>query len=452
MGEIDRSFFVRKRIKRYKKWFIFLFCFGVTISIALLYIHEWNKMPDVIYIQAGEEEVLDFHVPATGEIYKESIETGFYLEDTVDFAKQETLDLSQTNDIASLEVDFMKDVILTAGSADTYCADLKLFGFLPYKTVRIEALETYSVIPSGSMIGIYIKLDGVYVIDTGDFQAQDGNNVSPSNGKLEEGDYIIAVNGEEVVRKKDFTEMVKESKGNILQLTIVRDDKKVMVEVQPVLAVDGTYKIGAWVRDSLQGVGTMTFTDIEGNYAALGHGIRDVDTNELVKISSGSLFETSIVSIQRGEKGEPGEITGLIQYEQDKVIGEIVYNSTEGIRGSITNTDWSSENEYTPIPIGLKQDLELGEAYIISDVSGESREYSIEIIDINYNSSESKKSMTLKVTDQRLLELTGGIVQGMSGSPILQNGRIVGAVTHVLVNDPTRGYGIFIENMLETVE
>lgn len=445
MGDIDKSFFIRKRIKIYRRCLMFFLGFGIVIGVACFYFYEWNRMPDVIYIQAGKEEVLDFNVPATGEIYKESIEAGFYvgnkMEDAVNLNSQET--------VTSLEVDFMNDVIMSGKSGETYCADLKLFGFLPYKTVRIRTMDTYSVIPSGSMIGIYIKMDGVYVIDTGEFKAYDGENVSPGNGKLEAGDYIIAVNGEEVKRKKDFTELVKASDGKILNLTVVRDDKKLLVTLQPVLASDGTYKIGAWIRDSLQGVGTMTFMDAEGNYAALGHGIRDMDTNELVKMSNGSLFETSIVSIHRGEKGEPGEITGLIQYEQDKIIGEISYNGVEGIQGSITNEQWTSENEYAPIPIGFKQDLELGEAFIISDVTGESEEYAVEIIDINYNNTQSKKSMTIKVTDERLLKLTGGIVQGMSGSPIVQNGRIVGAVTHVLVNDPEKGYGIFIENMLD---
>lgn len=445
MGDIDRSFFIRKRIKIYRRCLLFFIGFGIVIGIVFFYIYEWNKMPDVIYIQAGEEEVLDFNVPATGEIYKESIEAGFYVGNKV----EDAVDLDSEEHITFLEVDFMNDVIITGKSGENYCADLKLLGFIPYKTVRIQAMDTYSVIPSGSMIGIYIKMDGIYVIDTGDFKAYNGENVSPGNGKLQAGDYIIAVNGEEVKRKKDFTELVKASEGKTLNLTVVRDDKRILVELRPVLAEDGTYKIGAWIRDSLQGVGTMTFIDAEGNYAALGHGIRDMDTNDLVKISNGSLFETSIVSIHRGEKGEPGEITGLIQYEQDKMIGEIVYNGAEGIQGSVTNEKWSSENEYEPMPIGLKQDVELGEAYIISDVTGESKQYAVDITDINYNNTESKKSMTIKVTDEELLELTGGIVQGMSGSPIIQNGKIIGAVTHVLVNDPEKGYGIFIEEMLE---
>ena len=181
----------------------------------------------------------------------------------------------------------------------------------------------------------------------------------------------------------------------------------------------------------------------------MGHAVRDADTNELIQISSGTLYETKIVSISPGKSGEPGEITGLIQYEKSKQIGDIEGNTIAGIYGCVTKKDWAESSFHQPMEVALKQEIELGEAYIISDITGTCEKYAVEIIDIKYNSSENKKAITLRVTDEKLLELTGGIVQGMSGSPIIQNEKLIGAVTHVLVNEPEKGYGIFIENMLK---
>lgn len=443
MSNIDYRFMQYRRMRIVRKILFFMLGFGAVIAFAAYYIYEWNRMPEIIYVETGTEQVIDLNIPASGELYKESIETGAYTEPAI-----ESLSRSSVYE-DTLEIDFSKEIVLSGATNDVYCADLKLFGILPYKTVRIESLETYEVIPSGQTIGIYVKMDGVYVIDIGDFQSQAGGAVMPCAEKLQSGDYIIAVDGEEVTRKKDFTQLVQNSEGNTMELTIVRNEDELQISITPELALDGKYKIGAWIRDSLQGVGTMTFIDLEGDYVALGHAVRDADTNELVNISSGTLYETSIVSIHRGEEGEPGEITGLIQYDHDKKIGDIEGNTISGIYGEVTKEEWMSGNIEQPMQIALKQEIELGEAYIISAISGNCEKYKVDIIEINYNNNEKKRALTIKVTDEKLLELTGGIVQGMSGSPILQNGRIVGAVTHVLVNDPTRGYGIFIENMLE---
>ena len=442
MGNIDNRFMKYRRLKMYRRIFCFLLGFSSVIAFALFYVYEWNRMPEVIYVEANKEQVLDFGVPARGELYLESVEVGNYVEPAI-----ESISHSSAGSQA-LTIDFSKEIVLSGATDEVYCADLKLFGILPYKTVRIETLDTYEVIPSGQTIGIYVKMDGIYVIDIGDFQSSQGHTVIPCEGKLQSGDYIIAVNGEKLSRKKDFTEIIQTSNGEDLHLTIVREEKELQVSVTPELALDGQYKIGAWIRDSLQGVGTMTFVDTKGEYAALGHAVRDADTNELVSISNGALYETSIVSISRGEEGEPGEITGLIQYDKDKKIGNIEGNTISGIYGDVTKTEWLEGNIEQPMEIALKQEIELGEAYIISAITGECEKYEVEIIDINYNNTEKKRALTIEVTDEKLLELTGGIVQGMSGSPIIQDGKIIGAVTHVLVNEPEKGYGIFLESML----
>ena len=443
MGSIDNSFMKYRRMKRFRKIFCFMLGFGSVMAFAAFYVYEWNRMPETIYIEAGKEQVIDFNVPASGTLYRESVEAGMYMEPAV-----ESLSRGNASD-QSLEIDFSKAIVMNAAEDEVYCADLKLFGVLPYKTVRIESMDTYEVIPSGQTIGIYVKMDGVYVIDVSDFQSYTGKSVMPCEDKLQSGDYIIAVNGKEISRKKDFTEFIQMSAGNALNMKIVRDDEELEVVITPEQALDGQYKIGAWIRDSLQGVGTMTFIEEDGDYAALGHAVRDADTNEVVSISTGALYETSIVSVSKGKEGEPGEVTGLIQYENDKKIGDVLGNTLSGIYGEISNTSWLESSMEEPMPIALKQEIKMGEAYIISSITGECEKYSVEIVDINYNNTENKRALTIKVTDEILLEMTGGIVQGMSGSPILQDGKLIGAVTHVLVNDPTVGYGIFIENMLD---
>lgn len=442
MGEIDNSFLKYRRMKIYRRVLLFVLGFGLTVGTATFYIYEWNRMPDVIYVEADTRQVIDLGIPAKGELYRESIEAGMYTETAVE-------SISKNEPGKSIDIDFSKEIILEGAKEDIYCAKLKLFGILPYKTVYIETVDTYKVIPSGQTIGIYVKMDGIYVIDVGDFKDMNGDVVMPCDNILQVGDYITKVNGEEITRKKDFMELIQNSEGNTLTLTIAREDEEVVVDITPQLALDGTYKIGAWIRDSLQGVGTMTYIEEDGEYSALGHAVRDVDTNELVQISSGALYETSIVSITRGEEGDAGAITGLIQYEKDKKVAEIDDNTLSGIHGTIIKEEWIEGTICEPMEIALKQEIELGEAYILSSVSGACEMYTIEIIDINYNHSEKKRALTIQVTDERLLDKTGGIVQGMSGSPIIQDEKIVGAVTHVLVNDPKKGYGIFIENMLE---
>ena len=308
MGEIENGFMKYKRMKMCRRVLCFMLGFGSVVAFAAFYIYEWNRMPDVIYVESGEEQRIDLGVPAMGELYRESMETGAYPGTAVESISQESV-LPRT-----VVIDFSKEIVLSGSGRNTYCADLKLLGVLPYKTVRIEPVDTYEVIPSGQTIGIYVKLEGIYVIDVGDFKSANGQTVSPCGNLLQSGDYIIKVNGEEVTRKKDFMELVHSCGGKALELTVLRNEETIDLMVVPEPAQDGSYKIGAWIRDSLQGVGTMTYMEADGDYAALGHGVRDVDTNELVNISSGALYETSIVSIHKGEEGEPGSVTGLIQY------------------------------------------------------------------------------------------------------------------------------------------
>ena len=242
--------------------------------------------------------------------------------------------------------------------------------------------------------------------------------------------------------------MVNENQGNPMEMEVMRNEEMIMVSLTPIQTEDGSYKLGLWVRDNIQGIGTLTYIDETGRFGALGHGISDVDTGEQLNIAQGELYDARILSVQKGTSGSPGELRGVIDYQEYLKLGEISRNTSNGITGRLY-TGKGSELHKEAYEIILKQDLQTGPAYILSDVGDGVKEYDIQIVKIDRNAKDSNKSFVIQVTDPELLNKTGGIVQGMSGSPIIQNGKIAGAVTHVLVNDPTRGYGIFIENMLE---
>ena len=216
----------------------------------------------------------------------------------------------------------------------------------------------------------------------------------------------------------------------------------------PVLAEDGSYKLGAWVRDDTQGIGTMTYVDMNGNFGALGHGISDSDTGRVVEIENGALYETEIFGIEKGSAGNPGVMAGVIYYGPGSRLGSVKSNTGCGVFGTVEQAFWDTV-KHPAAEVGHRQDVKRGTAWIRSYVSGKACDYEIEIQRVDYSPSRENKSLVFQVTDERLLRLTGGIVQGMSGSPILQNGKLVGAVTHVFVQDSTRGYGIFVEDMIK---
>jgi stage IV sporulation protein B len=242
---------------------------------------------------------------------------------------------------------------------------------------------------------------------------------------------------------------VENGNGAEITFQVSRQEELVQVKVKPQMDENGTYKMGAWLRDSAQGIGTMTYIDSQNHFGALGHGVNDTDTGELLKLGTGLLYHTDIVAIRRGEKGLPGELTGVIEYSPTQVSGIIASNTSKGIYG-VANDELLGE--YTgeePIPIALKQEVTLGSAQVLCQINGVAKYYDIEITKISTsNTTALNRQLSIKVTDEELLALTGGIVQGMSGAPIIQNGKFVGAVTHVLVQDSAKGYGIFIEDML----
>lgn len=420
---------VRRR-KIYRASLVTALMISFAVLTGSLYYQLDSSIPSVINVRAGEEESLQLGIPARAEI--------------VSVSDQGASNIPE----GAVDIDLSRPVTVKMASDATYQMQVRLFGFLPFKQVGIHVIEDQELIPVGVPIGIYVETEGVLVVGTGEFQGADGMSCSPGKNIVKSGDYVRKVNGVEIYEKEELIRMVEESGGEAVRLTVERNGEIMDLQIKPQRDVNNAYKIGVWVRDNAQGVGTMTYIDNQGNFGALGHGINDVDTSTLMHMEGGMLYETSIVEIKKGEVGNPGEMTGMIVYSDDRILGEIDSNSSRGIFGSCNSRALALGAE-EPLPIGLKQEIEKGPAQILCTVDGSPKYYDVEITAIHLDHDNVNRGIELKVVDERLLEITGGIVQGMSGSPIIQNGKFIGAVTHVLVQDSSRGYGIFIENMLE---
>lgn len=419
-----------------EKYRIFLYCALVCSMGALIftcYFTLWRRVPQNINIKAGVDQTLDLQVPASGELYREAMEVSGIPASNI------------PKD--SIHIDLAKPITIKANEIDKYVLDLRLFGIIPLKTVDVQVIQNKMLIPAGIPIGIYVKTQGVLVIGIGDFSGEDGQKYCPAKYILKSGDYITQVNDETVTGKKDFIEKIKHCEGQELVLKVRRGKETLSLRIKPETNQAGEYKIGIWIRDNAQGVGTMTYLNSNASFGALGHGINDVDTSTLMELEEGTLYHTEIVGITRGSNGSPGELTGYIEYDDANIIGEITENTNEGIFGTCNELVMEAVSA-NALPIGLKQEIRKGTAQIICSLEGTPAYYDVEILEINLNNDNINRGIVLRITDTKLLSLTGGIVQGMSGSPIVQNGKIIGAVTHVLVQDSTSGYGIFIEEML----
>lgn len=328
---------------------------------------------------------------------------------------------------------------------DVFDVDLKIFGIIPFSTASVTVVDETYVSVLGTPFGMKIYTNGVLVIETGDVQTNNGS-INPSNiSGIKIGDYIKRVNGNEISCNEDLSAIVADSAGETLQFDIVRDNKEKSVAVTPVLSVENIYRIGIWVRDSSAGVGTLTFYAPKSDIVCgLGHGICDSDTGELLSVDHGELVGADIISVKKGEPGNPGELKGRFTFDK---ISNIALNNNNGVYGKpYSKMDTSNLTE-----IALKQDVKNGDAQILCTISGGAPSlYSCRIQKRNGAFNSDTQNMIVTVTDEKLLNTTGGIIQGMSGSPILQNGKLIGAVTHVFVDDPTKGYAVYAENMLET--
>ena len=327
---------------------------------------------------------------------------------------------------------------------------VSLFNNFFVKSVDVDVLPRTTVIPVGNLAGVKLYTNGVLVVGMSEIQGDDNRMYKPyEETGIEEGDTIVAINDSTIHSTEDLIQCVNMSLGNELEIEYVRDNQTMQCSMTPVKTADEQYKLGLWVRDSAAGVGTVTFYEPSTkSFAALGHGIVDIDTEQLINISSGEFVTTKILNIQKGEKGEPGRIQGTIDNQQN--IGVISKNTRFGIYGVVDNVLALNLNNSKELEVALRDEIQTGKAKILCTLeNGKTEEYEIEIEEIYKDNNYDNKSMKIKVTDNRLIEKTGGIIQGMSGSPIMQNNKFVGAITHVLVNNPQEGYAVFGDIMIK---
>lgn len=322
---------------------------------------------------------------------------------------------------------------------------LKLFNIIDIKDVKVSVVENTKVIPLGNIIGLKIYSDGVLVIG----MTEVGGEKPYATSDIKEGDLIVSVDNINVTTTQKLIECVNASNGNIIEIKYLRNGEEHVTNIEPIKTANDEYKIGLWVRDGAVGIGTATYYDSNnGKIATLGHGIVDIDTDSLITVESGEITKARISKLKKGVEGTPGEIKGSLV--EDEVIGSISINTGFGIYGNVYSTSSLDLNSTEEMEVALIEDIKKGPAKIILALEdGVRKEYDIEIKKIYKNNTEDNKSMLIEITDQDLIEKTGGIIQGMSGAPIVQNGKFIGAITHVLINNPKQGYALFGETMIK---
>ncbi|MEG0750953.1 MAG: SpoIVB peptidase [Oscillospiraceae bacterium] len=334
---------------------------------------------------------------------------------------------------------------VAAGKIGSYNATLYLFDLLPLKTVRVSRGEKVYLVPGGMTFGVKMFTAGVVVVGLADVRGASGSSCPAREAGIELGDVVLSVDDTKIKGNDDLCAIVEASDGRSLKVEFTRDDVRKTVYLNPICAKNGTgYKAGMWVRDSSAGVGTITYiNEKSGVVAGLGHGVTDSDTGVVMPLASGEIVPVTITGVTRGQAGAAGELKGM--FEQSNPYATLEYNCASGVYGAVTRPFYVGG----ALPVAYKQDIEVGPARVLCTVDGGPPAYYEATIDsINLSDAHPSKNIVIRITDEKLIEKTGGIVQGMSGSPIIQNGCVVGAITHVFVNDPTKGYGVFIENML----
>ena len=404
-------------MKNFKKFLLIL-----TLLVILVYVTNITSIPNNLILLQGENL---------------NIKTLLWLSINYDDGKAIQAVSSEDNKIGE-----------KTGKIDL---SLNFAGF-NIKDLTVNVIPNTVVIPGGEAIGLRLYTSGVLVIGMSEIQGEDNNNYMPyKDSGIKEGDMITKIDDETITCTSDLVTKVNESNGNSVKITYVRDGNNYNTEIIPKKTSENDYKLGLWVRDAASGVGTISFYDPKtGDFGALGHGIMDIDTEELINIAKGDIVTSKIISVVKGEKGKPGELQGSI--DNGKIIGKVYKNTNFGIYGKLDNLN-NLNNNNKEMEVMPRNEVKEGKASILCTLDNNiQEEYEIEIEKTYPSTQRSNKNMIIKVTDERLLEKTGGIVQGMSGSPIIQDGKFVGAVTHVMVNTPEKGYGIFADTMLKQMK
>ncbi|MDF2841937.1 MAG: hypothetical protein K0R00_363 [Herbinix sp.] len=423
--------------KIYRKFLICLFIVNIVVLVFFIYYYIEKSIPNEIKLVVGTEQDFDFNMPMQANIETEDV------------------GVISVNDLRvpanQIDIDLNQPFTLESSQTGKYNVSLKLFGIIDLKNISLDVIETNELIPCGYPIGIYVETDGLLVLGSGRITGADGLNHEPISNKLKSGDYILEINNIKLTEKSELIDEIQKCEGKDVTLLVRRNEEDFTVRITPVKTSSGSYKIGAWIRDNTQGIGTLTFITTDGQFGALGHGITDIDTGLLMDVKQGSIYTAEIMSIIKGKEGAPGELIGMIRQNDRFRIGKITNNTYQGIFGRIGG-NYEEDPLLKPLEIGLKQEVKKGKAVIRCTIDDKIEDFNISIESVDVSNSNHSKGIVLRITDERLLNMTGGIVQGMSGSPIIQNNKIIGAVTHVFIQDSTKGYGTFIENMVNNLE
>lgn len=351
---------------------------------------------------------------------------------------------------ASNDIETSNSINASSGS---YEINLDLFGAIPVKEINVNVIEKTKVVPCGELIGVKMYSKGALVVGFSEVEGMDNKIYKPYESlDIKEGDTILEINETEISSTDELIDQVNKACGKEIKIKYTRADEIKTGTILPVKNSSGEYKIGIWVRDATAGVGTLTFVEPStGNFAALGHGIVDIDTGGIFNIANGQLVGSRLISIKKGEKNDPGEIRGIVNSAE--IIGDISKNTNYGVFGKVSKLNDNEYDDNMEYEVALRSEIKEGEAEIICELENDiKRSYKIKIEKVYTSNNYDNKSMLIKIVDDRLIDKTGGIIQGMSGSPIIQNGKFIGAVTNVLVSDPTTGYAIFGDLMVKQMK
>lgn len=413
---------------------------GIIIAFLIIFFtlfldyYGYYDFPGEIRIIEGKKQEIKLNIPMSLQLFCDG--NNFL-----------TINGSRVNN--SLNLNLKNPVVIQSSKLGTYNLEFRLFGFIPVKKLKVHVMPETKVIPGGHSLGVKLRPNGVIVVGFASVIDENGRKHNPAReAGIEIGDTILMANNKKIYQADELSKIVNQDCDKSMKLTIKRDENIFEINLNAIKSISGAYQIGLWVRDIAAGVGTLTFYDPRtGYYGALGHIISDADTGKIIEIGEGEIIRAKVMSVEPGRKNQPGEKKGMFVHE-DEIIGNIVANTPYGIFGKAYIN--FKNPFYESLPIAPVSQVHEGKAYILTVISGEKIEkYDVEIQKIMRQTYPDGKGMIIKITDPKLIEKTGGIIQGMSGSPIIQDGYLVGAVTHVFVNDPTKGYGIFAEWMME---
>ncbi len=407
-----------------------LFVFALCVLYFLPAVKNYSNIPKEIYIQKGSSKTIDLGLPVKADLHATGV-------------------VSISGETLSEALSMQSPLVIDTINSGDAVIELSLFG-LPVKNVKVNVSDEIMVIPGGQSIGVTLYTKGALVVGITGVELENGEIVNPArDAGMLPGDVILSINKTQIQNADHVTKII-DSIDEKFDIVVDRNGRKLNLSVTPIVDYsDGRKRLGVWVRDSTAGVGTLTFIMQDGRlFGGLGHAICDLDTGSVLSVKEGDIYFSEIIQVNKGESGVPGEIKGYFSSSSGN-MGKIQKNTEYGIFGELyDDIDLSAFSD--PVPIARRDEITVGSAYILATVDHEGvKKFECEILKVNEQNTISQKGLVIKITDKELLEKTGGIVQGMSGSPIIQDGKMVGVVTHVFVNNPTKGYGLYIDWMLD---